>query len=190
MNQPFKTLKFFILGVLQYSNRSIAYILAKGGWLLLLNLIIGAAGILILTIEGPHEKVSLPFKFMLASYIHPFEQNVCICMNLLFTHFNNACVFYASASIISSRINHDSLFMLTFWSVFLVFYLYIWWFDIALLYGSLLDVYSIFYQHLSRFVVFKPIYFAWALSIILSKCVKFSKQISALLMTPVYHGFL
>ncbi|KAA0061699.1 vacuole membrane protein KMS1 [Cucumis melo var. makuwa] len=56
VNQPFKTLKFFILGVLQYSKRSIAYILAKGGWLLLLNLIIGAAGILILTIEGPHEK--------------------------------------------------------------------------------------------------------------------------------------
>ncbi|XP_023548712.1 vacuole membrane protein KMS1-like [Cucurbita pepo subsp. pepo] len=56
VTQPFKTLKFFILGVLQYSKRSIAYILAKGGWFLLLHLIIGVAGILILTIEGPHEK--------------------------------------------------------------------------------------------------------------------------------------
>ncbi|KAG7026241.1 Vacuole membrane protein KMS1 [Cucurbita argyrosperma subsp. argyrosperma] len=56
VNQPFKTLKFFTLGVLQYGKHSIAYILAKGGWLLLLNLIIGAAGILVLTIEGPHEK--------------------------------------------------------------------------------------------------------------------------------------
>ncbi|XP_023006134.1 vacuole membrane protein KMS1-like [Cucurbita maxima] len=56
VTQPFKTLKFFILGVLQYSKHSIAYILAKGGWFLLLHLIIGVAGILILTIEGPHEK--------------------------------------------------------------------------------------------------------------------------------------
>lgn len=72
MTQPFKTLKFFILGVLQYSKRSIAYILGKGGWLLLLNVIIGAAGILILTIEGPHEKVSQPF------LTHSFQQYVCI----------------------------------------------------------------------------------------------------------------
>ncbi|KAF3457159.1 hypothetical protein FNV43_RR01816 [Rhamnella rubrinervis] len=54
--QPFKTLKFFILAVAQYIKRSILYILAKGGWFMLLSTVLLALGILLLTIEGPHEK--------------------------------------------------------------------------------------------------------------------------------------
>ncbi|GLT99665.1 hypothetical protein SLE2022_170890 [Rubroshorea leprosula] len=55
-SQPFKTLKFFGLAIIQYFKQSIVYILAKGGWLLLLSTAVLAFGILLLTIDGPHEK--------------------------------------------------------------------------------------------------------------------------------------
>ncbi|KAJ4956838.1 hypothetical protein NE237_013621 [Protea cynaroides] len=54
--QPFKTLKLFSLATIQYLNRSIIYILTKGGWVMLLGTLIVAIGILLITIDGPHEQ--------------------------------------------------------------------------------------------------------------------------------------
>lgn len=55
--QPFKTLKFFVLAMVQYFNRSVLYLLAKGGWLMLLSTVVVAVGIVLVTFDGPHEKV-------------------------------------------------------------------------------------------------------------------------------------
>lgn len=57
--RPFKTLRLFILAIFEYFKQSIFYLFAKGGWLLLLNTLIATLGILLVTIEGPHEKVIL-----------------------------------------------------------------------------------------------------------------------------------
>ncbi|PKI40756.1 vacuole membrane protein KMS1-like isoform X2 [Punica granatum] len=54
--QPVKTLKFFTLAVVQYLKRVISYLLAKGGYLLLLSIGTVAVGILLVTLDGPHEK--------------------------------------------------------------------------------------------------------------------------------------
>ncbi|XVF28876.1 hypothetical protein REPUB_Repub15cG0070400 [Reevesia pubescens] len=54
--QPFKTLRLFILAIFQYFKQSILYLLAKGGWLMLLSTLIATLGILLVTFEGPHEK--------------------------------------------------------------------------------------------------------------------------------------
>ncbi|KAK3190023.1 hypothetical protein Dsin_029584 [Dipteronia sinensis] len=54
--QPLKTLKFFAFAVVQYLKRSTLYLLAKGGWLMLLSTVLGALGVLLMTIDGPHEK--------------------------------------------------------------------------------------------------------------------------------------
>ncbi|XVE66010.1 hypothetical protein DITRI_Ditri08aG0047300 [Diplodiscus trichospermus] len=54
--QPSKTLRFFILALFQYFKRSVLYLLAKGGWLMLLSTLVAAFGILLVTIDGPHEK--------------------------------------------------------------------------------------------------------------------------------------
>lgn len=54
--QPFRTLKFFILYVVQYVKSSVSYLLAKGGWLLLLSTVVFSLGIFLMTIDGPHEK--------------------------------------------------------------------------------------------------------------------------------------
>ncbi|KAI5573405.1 hypothetical protein POPTR_010G089600v4 [Populus trichocarpa] len=54
--QPFKTLKFFVLAMVQYCKRSVFYLLAKGGWLMLLSTVVAAVGIVLVTIDGPHEK--------------------------------------------------------------------------------------------------------------------------------------
>lgn len=56
--QPIKTLKFFILAIGQYVKQSLLYLFAKGGWLMLLSTVAVAAGILVIAIDGPHEKVS------------------------------------------------------------------------------------------------------------------------------------
>lgn len=55
--QPLRTLKFFILAVVQYVRRSIPYLLARGGWLVFLSTVVLSLGILLITIDGPHEKV-------------------------------------------------------------------------------------------------------------------------------------
>ncbi|KAK9933361.1 hypothetical protein M0R45_020560 [Rubus argutus] len=54
--QPFRTLKFFILYVVQYVKSSISYLLARGGWLMLLSTVVLSLGIFLMTIDGPHEK--------------------------------------------------------------------------------------------------------------------------------------
>ncbi|XP_054821744.1 vacuole membrane protein KMS1-like [Prosopis cineraria] len=54
--QPFKTTKFFTLAVIEFMKKMIFYLLAKGGWLLLLSAFVAAFGIVLMTIDGPHEK--------------------------------------------------------------------------------------------------------------------------------------
>ncbi|KAG8636712.1 vacuole membrane protein KMS1 [Manihot esculenta] len=54
--QPFKTIKFFILAIVEYFKRSVIYLLAKGGWLMLISTVVVTLGILLVTIDGPHEK--------------------------------------------------------------------------------------------------------------------------------------
>ncbi|KAF5944605.1 hypothetical protein HYC85_018682 [Camellia sinensis] len=54
--QPVKTFKFFILAVIQNLKRSVLYLLAHGGWLMVLCIVVVLVGILLLTIDGPHEK--------------------------------------------------------------------------------------------------------------------------------------
>ncbi|XP_071940424.1 vacuole membrane protein KMS1-like isoform X2 [Coffea arabica] len=56
ITQPFKTIKLFILAVIQYLWRSAAYLLAHAGWFMLLSALFLFAGILLVTIDGPHEK--------------------------------------------------------------------------------------------------------------------------------------
>ncbi|XP_048427675.1 vacuole membrane protein KMS1-like [Pyrus x bretschneideri] len=55
-SQPFRTLKFFILAVIQYVKRLISYLLARGGWLMLSSIVLLSLGVLLITIDGPHEK--------------------------------------------------------------------------------------------------------------------------------------
>ncbi|KAG6668360.1 vacuole membrane protein KMS1-like [Carya illinoinensis] len=54
--QPLKTLKFFILASFQYVKQLILYLLAKGGWIMLLSTVAAASAILVVAIDGPHEK--------------------------------------------------------------------------------------------------------------------------------------
>ncbi|XP_004496743.1 vacuole membrane protein KMS1-like [Cicer arietinum] len=54
--QPFKTLKFFTLAIIQYLKQTIIYLLAKGGWLMLFSFVLGALGIMLVTVGSPHEK--------------------------------------------------------------------------------------------------------------------------------------
>ncbi|CAI0466060.1 unnamed protein product, partial [Linum tenue] len=65
--QPFKTLKFFILAVVQYFKRCVLYLFAKGGWLLLLSAVVVASVFLVATVDGPHgkhvEEISHYFQF-------------------------------------------------------------------------------------------------------------------------------
>ncbi|KAL3507909.1 hypothetical protein ACH5RR_033291 [Cinchona calisaya] len=56
VTQPLKTFKLFIFAVIQYLQQSAAYLLAHGGWFMLLSAVVLLAGILLVTIEGPHEK--------------------------------------------------------------------------------------------------------------------------------------
>ncbi|KAL6495107.1 meiotic spindle pole body protein Kms1 [Orobanche gracilis] len=55
-SQPFKTLKLFLLAVIQYLRQSLAYFLSRRGWLMLLGAIVVTAGILLVIVDGPHEK--------------------------------------------------------------------------------------------------------------------------------------
>ncbi|KAK4769496.1 hypothetical protein SAY86_027646 [Trapa natans] len=54
--QPFKTLKLFTFAVIQYVKRVISYLLEKGGYLVLLSTVIVVVGILLVNLDGPHEK--------------------------------------------------------------------------------------------------------------------------------------
>ncbi|GFP84014.1 vacuole membrane protein kms1 [Phtheirospermum japonicum] len=55
-SQPLKTLKLFILAVKQYLKRSVKYLLSHGGLLILLNIFVVVPSILLVTVDGPHEK--------------------------------------------------------------------------------------------------------------------------------------
>ncbi|KAL5712669.1 meiotic spindle pole body protein Kms1 [Ranunculus cassubicifolius] len=54
--QPFKTLKLFSLATAQYFKRSISYLLTKGGWFLVVSTLLLGFGVLLITVDGPHEK--------------------------------------------------------------------------------------------------------------------------------------
>ncbi|GAB2266623.1 meiotic spindle pole body protein Kms1 [Dionaea muscipula] len=54
--QPVRTLKFFILAVLQYFKRSVAYAVAKCGWLVLIGPLLLASAATLAAIVGSHEK--------------------------------------------------------------------------------------------------------------------------------------
>ncbi|KAL6526552.1 meiotic spindle pole body protein Kms1 [Orobanche gracilis] len=55
-SQPFKTLKLFLLAVIQYLRQSLAYLLSHRGWLMLLGAIVATAGTLLVVVDDPHEK--------------------------------------------------------------------------------------------------------------------------------------
>ncbi|KAL4373689.1 hypothetical protein AHAS_Ahas05G0106900 [Arachis hypogaea] len=55
-SQPFKTLKLFILAVIQYMKKTTLYLLAKGGWLMLFSVAVGTLSILLMALDGPHGK--------------------------------------------------------------------------------------------------------------------------------------
>lgn len=54
--QPFKTLKFFTLAILQHISRSVLYIFAHGFLLMILTAAIVVVGVLLVTDDGPHKK--------------------------------------------------------------------------------------------------------------------------------------
>ncbi|KAF5810200.1 hypothetical protein HanXRQr2_Chr04g0166651 [Helianthus annuus] len=55
-SQPFKTLKFFTLAILQHVNRSAVYIVTHGFLLMLLIVAVMGVGALLVTDDGPHTK--------------------------------------------------------------------------------------------------------------------------------------
>ncbi|KAL6972181.1 meiotic spindle pole body protein Kms1 [Sarracenia purpurea var. burkii] len=54
--QPFRTLKFFTLAAIKYLKRSLSYLLAHGGWPMVLCNVVALIAILLFTIDGPHGK--------------------------------------------------------------------------------------------------------------------------------------
>ncbi|KAL7607280.1 hypothetical protein Lser_V15G19122 [Lactuca serriola] len=54
ITQPFKTLKLFIVAVLHYITRSLVYLLTHVVWLMLFVTLTIAAGLLFLSVDGPH----------------------------------------------------------------------------------------------------------------------------------------
>lgn len=54
--QPFKTLKFFTLAVIQCIKKTTLYLLAKGGWVMLFSVAVGIFGIVLTTLGGLQEK--------------------------------------------------------------------------------------------------------------------------------------
>uniref|UniRef100_A0A7N0T7R4 Vacuole membrane protein KMS1 n=1 Tax=Kalanchoe fedtschenkoi TaxID=63787 RepID=A0A7N0T7R4_KALFE len=54
--QPLKTLKYFVYALIEYMKKSTSYLLAKGGWHLLIITLIGAVVVFLLAMDGPHEK--------------------------------------------------------------------------------------------------------------------------------------
>ncbi|KAH9605614.1 hypothetical protein KSS87_018749, partial [Heliosperma pusillum] len=54
--QPLRTFKFFVFAIYDYVKQSVRYLLAKGGWLLVLGSLVAIGGVCLATIEGSHEK--------------------------------------------------------------------------------------------------------------------------------------
>uniref|UniRef100_A0A7N0TXL5 Uncharacterized protein n=1 Tax=Kalanchoe fedtschenkoi TaxID=63787 RepID=A0A7N0TXL5_KALFE len=55
-SQPVKTLKFFVLAILQYIKHSLSYLIAKGGYLMLLAISVAVLGVSLAMFAGPYEK--------------------------------------------------------------------------------------------------------------------------------------
>lgn len=60
--QPFRTMKLFTLAIIQYIKQSVYYLLVHGGWPVLLSTLSVLLGILLLTIDGPHEKHAMELR--------------------------------------------------------------------------------------------------------------------------------
>ncbi|XP_017224685.1 vacuole membrane protein KMS1 [Daucus carota subsp. sativus] len=56
ITQPFKTLKFFILAIIQYLKRVVQYLFGHRAWLMLLSVFLVLGWLLLKNINGPHEK--------------------------------------------------------------------------------------------------------------------------------------
>ncbi|KAF6162786.1 hypothetical protein GIB67_029055 [Kingdonia uniflora] len=54
--QPFRTLKLFALATARYFKQSISYLFSKGGWILISTALLVALSVLLITVDGPHEK--------------------------------------------------------------------------------------------------------------------------------------
>ncbi|MED6149655.1 meiotic spindle pole body protein Kms1, variant 2 [Stylosanthes scabra] len=54
--QPFRTLKFFTLAIIQYLKKSLLYLLEIGGWLVLFVCAVGALAMMLIQSDGSHEK--------------------------------------------------------------------------------------------------------------------------------------
>jgi hypothetical protein len=54
--QPLNTLKLFVEATIQYIKRSISYLLAHGGWFILITTLLVVSGGLLVTVDGPHGK--------------------------------------------------------------------------------------------------------------------------------------
>ncbi|KAK4266356.1 hypothetical protein QN277_027296 [Acacia crassicarpa] len=54
--QPFKTIKFLTLAIIQYMKQIVLYLSAKGRWLMLFSIVVGALGIMLMAIDAVHEK--------------------------------------------------------------------------------------------------------------------------------------
>lgn len=67
--QPFKTLKFSTLAVIQYIKKTTLYLLAKGGWLMLFSVAVGTLGIVLMTLGCLHEKVFLFLCIQSVTYV-------------------------------------------------------------------------------------------------------------------------
>ncbi|KAF8080004.1 hypothetical protein N665_0982s0006 [Sinapis alba] len=55
-SQPLNTLRLFVEATVLYIKRSISYLLAHGGWFMLLTTSFVAFGFLLVTVDGPHGK--------------------------------------------------------------------------------------------------------------------------------------
>ncbi|KAJ0232747.1 Vacuole membrane protein KMS1 [Hirschfeldia incana] len=55
-SQPLTTLRLFVEASVLYIKRSVSYLLAHGGWFMLLTTLFVAFGVLLVTVDGPHGK--------------------------------------------------------------------------------------------------------------------------------------
>ncbi|CAN6916252.1 unnamed protein product [Brassica oleracea] len=55
-SQPLSTLSLFVEATVLYFKRSVLYLLAHGGWFMLLTTLLVAFGVLLVTVDGPHGK--------------------------------------------------------------------------------------------------------------------------------------
>lgn len=69
LKQPIKTIQFFSLATVAYLKRLISYILKNGGWISLSSILIIVICILLIIVDGPHEKVILKLKMPWKNFI-------------------------------------------------------------------------------------------------------------------------